>query len=183
MSRYCGKAMPLLVPLSLRKLPGLTHRFGGDAEAQAGIDREVEAPLSSACRLDPRRLAELDHVGEQGFSTSLPIRSSSASLSGDSTKIDVGARLLVRLARRSASSRPVRRARVGAGDDQGCLVAPRLDGDLDLQHHVLGAARPGGRACGRTSWASPGPRSGSPRRPPLFTWVWRRRRIAAAAQG
>ena len=47
--------------------PGLAHGLCSNAEAQAGIDRDIEAPFLQLVGLDPRRLAKLDHVGEQGL--------------------------------------------------------------------------------------------------------------------
>src|SRR5215470_16194966 len=51
--------------LHLEVLPGLAHRLGSDAEAEPRIDRDIEAPFLEPAGLDARRLAELDHVGEQ----------------------------------------------------------------------------------------------------------------------
>ena len=138
MSRYCGTFMPLLVPCALRMLPGLPHRLGGDAEAQPRINREIEAPFLQRAGFDPRRLAELDHVGEQRL---LDLATDALELGLAFRRFHedhVGAGLLVELGAAQRLVQAMSGAGIGAGHDHCRRIAPRLDRDLDLEHHVLG---------------------------------------------
>src|SRR5262249_58683706 len=104
-------------------LPGLAHGLGGDAESQAGIDREIEAPVLEPRRLHARRLAELDHVGEQRLlhlaADALELGLAFRGFDED----DVGAGLLVEA---GAAPRPTaarRRAGVRCGPQPGAQAA------------------------------------------------------------
>ena len=108
----------------------MAHGLCSNAEAQAGIDGDVETPFLQPVGLDPRRLAELDHVGEQRLAHFAADALQLGLALGRFDEDHVGAGLLVELRAAQRLVEPVRGARIGARHDHGLGMPPRLGGDL-----------------------------------------------------
>ena len=119
-------------------------------------------PAASSGRIGVRPPSAM--LASSGRSKLRPMLAISSSLSGLSMNRMSAPALAKASPRRSASSRPwLVRASVRATIRKSG-EARLARGHLDLAHHLLDRARRAGRACARTSWGTPGPRSGCRRR-------------------